>query len=92
MPRYVWLFRNSIDTGSTPAKIRAMRTLGVPYEKGYDKVANQDLMKQADEIAANLKGDKIEIPVNREVIAVIAYLQRLGRDIEAEPKPVAQNK
>jgi cytochrome c oxidase cbb3-type subunit I/II len=91
MPRYVWLFRNKLDTGSTPAKIRAMRTLGVPYPKGYDKLANADLMKQATEIADNLRKEKIETPANKEVIALIAYLQRLGRDIQAEPKPVAVN-
>ena len=91
MPRYVWLFRNKLDTASTPAKIRAMRTLGVPYPKGYDQLANADLMKQATEIADNLKKEKIETPANKEVIALIAYLQRLGRDIQAEPKPVAAN-
>jgi cytochrome c oxidase cbb3-type subunit I/II len=92
MPRYIWLFKNKLDTASTPAKIRAMRTLGVPYPKGYDKLANADLMKQATEIADNLRKEKIETPANKEVIALIAYLQRLGRDIQAEPKPVAANK
>ena len=93
MPRYVWLLDNKIDTGSTPAKIRAMKTLGVPYPDGYDKIANRDLMHQADSIAANLKKDKIETASNVEVIALIAYLQRLGRDIQGEAKkPIAENK
>ena len=92
MPRYIWLLKNKLDTGSTPVKIRAMRTLGVPYEKGYDRLANADLMKQAEEIAASLKKDKIETAPDKEVIALIAYLQRLGRDIQGEPKPVATNK
>ena len=92
MPQYVWLFDNKLDTGSTPAKIRAMRTLGVPYPKGYDKIANRDLMHQADSIAANLKKEKIESPSDVEIIALIAYLQRLGRDITNEPKPLAENK
>jgi cytochrome c oxidase cbb3-type subunit I/II len=92
MPRYIWLLDNAIDTNSTPAKIRAMTTLGVPYPAGYDKAANNDLMKQAGEIAASLKKDKIETPANTEVVALIAYLQRLGRDIEAEPKPIADKK
>lgn len=86
MPQYVWLLDDKIDTSSTPAKIRAMRTLGVPYEKGYDKIANRDLMHQADSIAANLKKDKIETASDREIIALIAYLQRLGRDIKSELK------
>jgi len=92
MPQYVWLFDNKLDTGSTLAKIRAMRTLGVPYPKGYDKIANRDLMHQADSIAANLKKEKIESPSDVEIIALIAYLQRLGRDITNEPKPLAENK
>lgn len=86
MPQYVWLLDNALDTSSTPAKIRAMRSLGVPYPEGYDAVANRDLMKQADSIAANLKKDKIETPSDAEIVALIAYLQRLGRDIKAEPK------
>ncbi len=95
MPRYPWLLRDKIDTGSTAAKIRAMRKLGVPYEKGYDQLANQDLMKQANGIADNLKTESnggINTPANAEIVALIAYLQRLGKDIEGEPKPVAENK
>jgi cytochrome c oxidase cbb3-type subunit I/II len=91
MPRYVWLLDNKLDISSTPAKIRAMRTLGVPYPEGYDKIANTDLMKQADSITASLKKDKIETAADREIIAVIAYLQRLGRDIQAAPKPIAKS-
>lgn len=90
MPQYVWLFRNNLNTSTTPAKIRAMRTLGVPYPEGYDKIANQDLMKQAEEITADLKKADIETEPTKEIIAVIAYLQRLGRDIEGEPKPIAK--
>jgi len=86
MPRYIWLLDRALDTASTPAKIRAMQTLGVPYPEGYDKIANSDLMKQAESITANLKKDKIITPSNAEIIAMIAYLQRIGTDIKAEPK------
>lgn len=55
MPSYAFMLRKSLDTSTTPAKIRAMQTLGVPYPKGYDKVANADLMKQARGIADNCK-------------------------------------
>ena len=85
MPSYEWMLDDNIDTASTAAKIRAMITLGVPYEKGYDKVANIDLMKQATEIANNLKKDKIETLPDKEIVAIIAYLQRLGKDIKATP-------
>jgi len=61
--------------------------LGVPYPDGYDKIANIDLMRQADSISSNLKKDKIESPTDVEIVALIAYLQRIGKDIKAEPKP-----
>ena len=81
MPSYPWLFDNKIDTAITPAKIRAMITLGVPYEKGYDAIANEDLMKQAKSIKDNLKKDKLEVATDAEIVALIAYLQRVGTDI-----------
>jgi cytochrome c oxidase cbb3-type subunit I/II len=84
MPRYPWLFENDIDMDITEAKIKAMQTLGVPYEKGYEKLANEDLMKQANEIVEDLKSKKIKALPQKEIIAVIAYLQRLGTDISAE--------
>jgi cytochrome c oxidase cbb3-type subunit I/II len=86
MPQYVWLLDNDLDTNSTGAKIRAMKTLGVPYPEGYDKIANADLIAQEQTIQNNLKKDKIETPGNKEIIALIAYLQRIGRDIKAESK------
>lgn len=91
MPSYPWLLDNDLDTASTPAKIRAMITLGVPYEKGYDQLANRDLMKQADGIAESLKKDGIETLSNKEIVALIAYLQRMGKDIKAVNKTAATN-
>jgi len=88
MPNFPWLLENDIDTAITPAKIRAMQTLGVPYPEGYDKIANKDLMTQANGIRISLKIDKIQTPANKEIVALIAYLQRLGRDITADKKPV----
>jgi cytochrome c oxidase cbb3-type subunit I/II len=86
MPSYGWLLDDKIDTASTPAKIRAMQTLGVPYPAGYDQVANKELLSQANGIRLSLKMDKIETPKDAEIIALIAYLQRLGKDIKATAK------
>ncbi len=83
MPSYSWLFDNTLDTASTPVKIRAMMKLGVPYPEGYDKTANADLISQANKIKANLKKDKLEAQNTSEIIALIAYLQRVGTDIKA---------
>ena len=84
MPRYEWLLEDDLDTSTTGAKIRAMQTLGVPYEKGYDKIANAELQKQSKEIQARLKQSGIKANENKEIIALIAYLQRLGTDIKTE--------
>jgi cytochrome c oxidase cbb3-type subunit I/II len=83
MPAYDWMAENDLDISSTPAKIRAMQTLGVPYPEGYDEKANADLMKQAESIVADLKKNDVSIAANKELIAMIAYLQRMGTDIKA---------
>lgn len=83
MPNYDWLISQNLDTSLTAAKIRAMQKLGVPYPAGYDKQANRDLDKQAKEIADNLYVDHIKVKSNKEIVAIIAYLQRLGTDIKA---------
>ena len=82
MPPYPSLFERELDLTTTKSKIHAMRKMGVPYPNGYEAIANDDLQKQASAIAANLKQDKIEIQSSREIIALIAYLQRLGTDIK----------
>lgn len=81
MPSYSFLIEHNLDTTTTAAKINAMRTLGVPYNADFAPKANAALMLQAKEIAASLKKDGIEVPPNKEIIAMIAYLQRLGIDI-----------
>lgn len=85
MPAYPWLLDKDLDTSNTAKKIRVMQSLGVPYPEGYDKIANAELRKQADEITARLRSEKIKAVSSKEIIAVIAYLQRLGTDIKKEP-------
>lgn len=80
MPRYPWLFENTLNTATTASKIHAMRKMGVPYAEKLEATGNEILLKQAEGIAENLKKDKIEIGADKEIIALIAYLQRLGKD------------
>jgi cytochrome c oxidase cbb3-type subunit I/II len=82
MPPYPWLFEQIIDKSATPGKIKALRTVGVPYPEGYELEANEALEKQAAEIAQSLKADGIETMEDAEIVALIAYLQRLGKDIK----------
>jgi cytochrome c oxidase cbb3-type subunit I/II len=84
MPSYKWLFEQTIDKNATAGKISALRTIGVPYDEGYEELANVDLEMQANQIVSNLKKDNIEIAADAEIVALIAYLQRLGRDIKAD--------
>jgi cytochrome c oxidase cbb3-type subunit I/II len=81
MPEYPWLFENKLKVETTVSKIRAMRKLGVPYPEGYESLAEQDLQTQANAITANLKAEKINAMADKEIIALIAYLQRIGTDI-----------
>ena len=81
MPKYPWLAENEIDISSTPAKIRVMQYLGVPYPEGYDQKAIADVKSQAEKIAAGLQSQGINVPASKQVIALIAYIQRLGTDV-----------
>ena len=91
MPTYPSLYDNIIDKGSTNSKIHAMRKMGVPYPDNYEAIANADLDKQASAIATGLKTDnKIDVKSDKEIIALIAYLQRIGKDIKLEPKTAIQ--
>lgn len=89
MPSYPWLFEQYIDKSATNGKIKALRTVGVPYEEGYESTANEKLEAQAETIVADLKENDIEIAPDAEIVALIAYLQRLGTDIQGE-KEVAE--
>ncbi len=92
MPRYPWLYDNYYDKEDIPAKINAMRTLGVPYEKGYENQAVADAEQQANTVVEKIKSQdaNIETDPNLEIIALIAYLERLGTDIQVE-QPQNQN-
>jgi cytochrome c oxidase cbb3-type subunit I/II len=81
MPKYPWFAKQSLDISDLKRKIEVMQTLGVPYPDGYAEKAEADLITQAEKIAAELKAAGIEIAADREMIAVIAYLHRLGKDI-----------
>jgi len=88
MPSYRWMIYDKLDTTLIEAKIKAMQTLGVPYPEGYEKIALDDLKKQAEQIANNIASELEEEELkglkDREIVAIIAYLQRLGTDIQGD--------
>jgi cytochrome c oxidase cbb3-type subunit I/II len=104
MPAYTWLYDNDpMDYSTTETKMRAMKTLGVPYTDADIANAQQSIQNQASQIEKNLsndpdfvksyeaskkkaaaKGEKFTQMKDREIVAMIAYLQRLGTDIKVK--------
>lgn len=82
MPAYQWLVSQQLDVSATADKLSALRSVGVPYEDVEIASANDDLKRQADGIATNLAKEGIKVKSDREIVALIAYLQRLGTDIK----------
>jgi cytochrome c oxidase cbb3-type subunit I/II len=89
MPAYPWLYDAVLDTSHVEGKVITLRRLGVPYPEGYEQLAEADLRAQADAIAAGLTRSGQPVASNREIVALIAYLQRLGRDVSTPPPVVA---
>lgn len=100
MPRYQWLIRNKHDLSDTEAKMKAMVSLGVPYTESDIENARENMKTQAEGIANNILeipdintsfeeekkfyGTQFIPLQEREIIALIAYLQRLGTDIKVK--------
>lgn len=82
MPPYPWLIEQKLNTARTADKLDALRKVGVPYDDVTIRYAGEDLTKQATAISAGLAKEGIKVQPDREIIALIAYLQRLGTDIK----------
>ncbi len=91
MPRYSWLLTQNMDTNSLPSRIKALRKVGVPYPVGYENgQAQKDLDAQAAKVVESLKQGSIKGNPSKEIIALTAYLQRLGTDIKGSEASTAQ--
>ncbi|WP_270089664.1 cytochrome-c oxidase, cbb3-type subunit I [Sphingobacterium sp. SYP-B4668] len=84
MPSYPWLIEQKLDNSTIKEKLNAMRMLGVPYSNEQVENVEQDMQKQAETITNDLAANQVKIASDREIVAMIAYLQRLGVDIKAE--------
>ncbi|NNL91003.1 MAG: cytochrome-c oxidase, cbb3-type subunit I, partial [Saprospiraceae bacterium] len=80
MPPYPWLITQDLNTDYTKAKIRVLKTLNTPYPYDYENQAVDILKEQAKEIAERLRSEGVEQEnlEDKEIVALIAYLQRLG--------------
>jgi cytochrome c oxidase cbb3-type subunit I/II len=97
MPRYQWLIKNELDNSTIQDKMKAMVTLGVPYtdQEIVDALKNMDAQASKieskllsnTEINKSFGGKETAVPLkNREIVALIAYLQRLGTDTQVKDK------
>lgn len=104
MPGYKWLFDNEeMDYSHLEDKMKAMKTLGVPYSDKEIAEAKKSVLVQGIQIEKNLyadpdfvksyedskkaaaaKGEKFVPMHKREIVALIAYIQRLGTDIKVK--------
>ena len=84
MPPYPWLLDNKLNTADIEQKMKVLKTLGVPYSDEEIKNAKKSIDEQATKIVENLKKEKVKVSKDKEIVALIAYLQRLGTDIKAE--------
>ncbi len=86
MPAYTWLFDDDLDLSHTEGKIITLRKLGVPYPYDFEYDAVDSAKAQAKTVAADLQANGMKnADPNKEIVALIAYLQRLGTDIKKAP-------
>lgn len=81
MPRYAWFAKNEINFESIPRRMNALQTVGVPYTDEEISKGAESAKAQAQLIADDLKSSGVKDIDNKEMLAIIAYMQRLGSDI-----------
>jgi cytochrome c oxidase cbb3-type subunit I/II len=87
MPAYPWLLSQKLDTGGIEGRMMALRKVGVPYTDDEIKNAKTSIEAQSKQVSLNLAvGSITNAPPDREINALIAYLQRLGKDIKSAPE------
>jgi cytochrome c oxidase cbb3-type subunit I/II len=85
MPAYPWLYTSQLGTSLTKKKPSVLKTLGTPYTDEQVANAERDLAAQATQVASELRSQQAPLTdaeAKSEIIALIAYLQRLGMDLK----------
>lgn len=85
MPNYPWLLQWEVDPADVQASVTALSRLGTPYSEAILNDSTPALRAQAEALSARVKeqDSSRDVPWNKEVIALTAYLQRLGTDRDA---------
>lgn len=82
MPEYSWLYKKKIDLGILSKKLSVLAALGVPYSQDEIDNAANIAREQASKITEGLAESGVESKMqDKQIIALIAYLQRLGADL-----------
>jgi cytochrome c oxidase cbb3-type subunit I/II len=92
MPSFAFLARRELDLSLTARRMATLRRLGHPYTDAQIEGAERDARTQAEAIAASVRADGIELDeaaARSEAIALIAYLQSLGRAVREPPVAAA---
>jgi cytochrome c oxidase cbb3-type subunit I/II len=92
MPAYPWLFEEKFDIKTLPTKIAVQRRLGVPYEAMTGHQIQQSAIEQAIGITQGLKAEGGYVAHDTKIIALIAYLQKLGAYVEIEKPGAGEEK
>ena len=88
MPPYAHFADKKVDLSRTGEKMSALQSIGVPYKDADIRSAQDDAKMQGTIVAADLANEGVKVDPDTQMVAVIAYLQRLGKKPEA-PKPAA---
>jgi cytochrome c oxidase cbb3-type subunit I/II len=70
----------AIDLDLLKSKVAVMRKLGVPYDEAAVEGAAAAARRQGGEVKDRLAKDGVLVSDTSELVALIAYLQRLGVD------------
>ncbi len=89
MPTYAFLSDDSVNRDRSDDKLAAMKRIGVPYTDAEIRDASADQARQADLFVAELAKDGALVRPESEMVAIIAYLQRLGVKPGAEAPAAA---
>ena len=85
MPNYPWLLTNDTDVAALSSKIAVQRTLGIPYPNWTPEQIATRVNEQAKSISDDLRAAGAYVAPEKEIIALIAYLQHLGKYEDLRP-------
>ncbi len=88
MPAYPHFLTKTIDFEQIQSRVDAMAMLGVPYGDAVNRAPDM-ARAQASEIAAEIErqGGPSDL-ADKQIVAMVAYMQRLGMDIKTVPTTV----